>query len=539
MIDRHRRREQGFALTVTLLLSVLLVMLGLSAVMVSTTELRIAANHKSAVQAFYVAEAGAQKATGDLGALLSAGEIPSTSQLAQMSQDPPEFDDYVYTDYSVSKDGSPQLTPILTGPYWGLAALIQTYSIVSEVRGPSGVRKRVEQSIDHLLLPIFQFGVFYDGDLEILPGPAMILQGRVHTNTNLYTATWDILSYDSKVTAAGHIFHRRKDSSELPSGTVRFKDADDQYRSMSFDSTAPDWLELSVETWGGQVEDDAHGIGKLNLPIPYDVEFIDLIERGDAADPAELRDVMYYWKADLKIIDGTATDSEGDPVPLEPGIVSTETFYNFREGKWLTATQVDIDSLIAYGRDPTNGILYISMSETVPTADDAVVRLAGGTGLPAQGLTVATDNPLYVWGDYNTVEPKPASLVCDAINILSNNWEDANSDQPLVARIATDTEVNAAIMAGTTESSWGQYNGGLENLPRFLEDWGGEAFTYRGSLVCVWQSVHATGPWYYGGNYYTAPVRDWSFDQGFLDPADLPPGTPYVHSFQRHSWHSR
>jgi len=533
----NRHGEQGFALTLTLLVSVLLIMLGLSAITISTTEIRIAYNHRSGVQAFYIAEAGIEKGTAELGALLSAGNIPTDATLSQLSQNPPQFDNFSFTNYEIARNGNAEISSITTGPYAGLVALIQPYLIQSEVLGPSGARKEVEQTIEHLLIPIFQFGVFYDGDLEILPGASMTFEGRVHTNSDFYTASWATLSYASKTTAAGHIYNRRKDSGEIPTGVCQFKDHEGVYQEMTFDSSDPDWLENSTDTWGGQVEDQAHGIEALNLPIPYDVEFIDLIQRGDEGDPQELRDLKYYWKADLRIVDGVATDGEGTPIFLEPGIITTATFYNFRESKWVTATQVDISALIANDRYPENGIFYISMSEMSPGADDAVIRIINGQTLPSTGLSIATDNPLYVLGDYNTNNKQPASLVGDAINILSNNWNDANSDKQLSNRIATNTQINSAIMAGNTETVWGSYNGGLENYPRFLEYWSGRTFTFVGSLVCVWESAHATGQWYYGGNYYTAPNRNWAFDTDFLDPAKLPPGSPFVHTVQRLNWY--
>ncbi len=532
-----RKNEQGFALTLTLLLSVLLVLLGLSASMISTTEIRISHNHKSGVEALYVAEAGVEKATADLGAILSTGRVPTESELIQLSQNPPSFDHFSFTNYEILRDGTPTVKRITTGPYAGLNAVISEYEITSEVNGPSGSRKTIQQDIEHLLIPIFQFGVFYNEDLEILPGAPMTFEGRVHTNSDLYMDTWATLSFNSKVTSAGDIYHRRKDSASDPDGTTRFKDAEGEYQDMTFDSTDPDWLERSIETWGGEVEDQAHGIDALVLPIPGDVEFHDLIKRGEGGDSEELRKMMFYWKADLKIIDGVATDGDGTPVELEPGILSTANFYNFREEKWLTAIQIDIDALRLSGQDPANGILYISMSETIPGARDAVVRVINGTTLPSQGLTVATDNPLYVWGDYNTNQKRPASLVGDAINILSNNWDDANSDKALSYRIASNTTVNCAVMAGNTETTWGDYNGGLENYPRFLEYWSGRTFSYMGSLVCVWRSEWATGDWYYGGNYYTAPIREWSFDTDFLDPEKLPPGTVFVYTVQRLSWY--
>ncbi|OGF96919.1 MAG: hypothetical protein A2Z06_03275 [Candidatus Glassbacteria bacterium RBG_16_58_8] len=60
--------------------------------------------------------------------------------------------------------------------------------------------------------------------------------------------------------------------------------------------------------------------------------------------------------------------------------------------------------------------------------------------------------------------------------------------------------------------------------------------TYVGSLVCMWISEWATGQWRYGGEYYIAPLRNWSFDSSFYSPDGLPPGTPSVLNFEPGDW---
>ena len=89
-------------------------------------------------------------------------------------------------------------------------------------------------------------------------------------------------------------------------------------------------------------------------------------------------------------------------------------------------------------------------------------------------------------------------------------------------------------MAGHSGTPWdwypsngnAPYGGGLENFPRFLENWSGRTLTYRGSLVSLYFPQMSTGAW--GGHYYNPPGRDWAFDLRFNDPANLPPGTPVV-----------
>jgi hypothetical protein len=161
------------------------------------------------------------------------------------------------------------------------------------------------------------------------------------------------------------------------------------------------------------------------------------------------------------------------------------------------------------------------------------VRLVNGSRLPSQGLTVVSQNPVYIQGDYNTVNKVPAAVMGDAVTVLSNNWgangSDSKGNQGTSARPATATTVNAAIATGpSAESVSGQGNGQLENVVRFLEDWNGRNFNYSGSIIALWHSLQATGAWVGpgtgAGQYYTAPARNWSYDTLFN--TSLPPGTP-------------
>jgi len=46
----------------------------------------------------------------------------------------------------------------------------------------------------------------------------------------------------------------------------------------------------------------------------------------------------------------------------------------------------------------------------------------------ADRLTVVSPNPVYIWGDFNVNDKKPAAVICDAINLLSNRWDDSKTD---------------------------------------------------------------------------------------------------------------
>jgi len=544
------RGSEGAALVIALLIMAVLSLIGTTAIMTSSIENQISKNDKLAKQAFYAADGGLVYGVYKLQQLLNSTSNPTTGDLGSITA--PDISGYTFDTFTIEKVGSQSQVSLTVGNFAGLNAFVQRYKITSEA-GVNGTNARAEvaQYVEDQLIPLFQFGVFYENDLEILPGPNMTFAGgRIHSNSNIYLGSNATFSIDSIATSAGDIFNRRKDGGSM-SGKVRIKDGNGVYQLVDFDSdsTDPDWVTESQARWDGRVKSQDHGIQDLNLPLPETSNPIDIIKSGGGSDSEELREARFYWKAGLKIVDGTAYDKNDFPVdisydhdgdPETPNIspVSIENFYDAREEKYITVTTVDIDKLKSSqnamdalnnppsGGDP--GILYTSESGSANGT-----RLVNGSQLPSGGLTVASDNPVYIQGDYNT-DNKPAAVCGDAITILSNNWNDANSSGNLSSRVASNTTVKAAIMAGNKETQGSQYSGGLENFPRFLEKWSGKTFTYSGSLVCLWESEQATGNWKYGSPIYTAPNRNWSYG---IDPSNLPPGTPRVRTVQKSRWY--
>jgi len=212
------------------------------------------------------------------------------------------------------------------------------------------------------------------------------------------------------------------------------------------------------------------------------------------------------------------------------------------------------------------------------------VRLINGTVLPGRydpsnpantkGFTVASENGIYVKGNYNatgvnrsglgstdvtpserympynTADHIPASIAADAVTILSNSWQDSLSFRyPFnrAMRIPSETTLRFAMIAGDTRTGlktetpnqggfymWYRLNGGIHNFKRFLEDWanGTHALRYNGSLINLFNSENNNGTFKCCNNVYRPPTRDWSFDTSFLDPNRLPPGTPFAHNIQ-------
>jgi hypothetical protein len=526
-------------LIVVLIILAILSLLGLAANRNTVVDTAIASNHAASLRAFHAAEAGAEYGFNRLRYLL-----PSTPIITA-----PTVAGFTFDTFSVAPQ-PPSTTAVLTGTWAGLTAVLTTYKITSTAReNTSNATATVAVQVQDQLIPVFQFGIFYQNDLEMLPGANMTFTGgRIHTNSNLYmnpdgSAT---LSVDSKITSAHDIYHRRLDRSS-PQNPVQIKDAGGTYRSMTIDSDTTNWASLSQSTWGGTVKSIDNGVTGLNLPEPTGT--LDILGQGDGS---------MYQKSGLRILNGTARNKDGSAVDLryhnsnyknpdgtlkiDPGgdathnvnPLATDTFYDQREQRNITVTELDVAKLqastnaMAALNNPPSGedphVMYISSNDSV--------RLVNGSTLPDGGLTIASNRPVYVKGDYN-VANKPAAVFGDALTVLSNAWDDTHGAQALSSRVASNTTVNAAFMTGNKNTAGSQYSGGVENLMRFLEDWSSKTMTYAGSLVCLWQSQYATGNWPGTGTVYNPPTRHWSYG---IDMNHLPPGTPCVRNINRLMW---
>lgn len=535
------RNDRGFVIITCLAILLMLGIIGAAAVMKSADDVEISGSQLRDVNALYAAESGAELAYAIFRNAIDTSNYPPNP----LPTGSFEMEHYSVV-YSTSQDDTTKQTSMTQGMYRGLYGLGDVYDIVSSATSVSTpITNTVSLRMEKVLVPIFQFAVFYEPDMEIHPAPFMALEGRVHANGNLYLGSNSGLDISSFLTAAGGIMHGRKPGSgqTMGTGSVRVKDDNGTFQDMKnddgtwLDNSDDDWVDLSMERWNGQVQDEEHGINELYLPVAVSGDPVDLIKDAGAGTNPD----SYEHKAGLKIINGTAYFRQADnswtdvtAAMIAEGSITSGTFYDGREQKNIDALNIDISKLNTSAYWPTNGLVYTKQS--AGGVDQPATRLVNGSTLKA-GLTVVSENPLYTQGDYNSALKKPAAVICDAFNILSNNWDDGNSTLGIDSRVASNTTINVSFITGntTTGEDGHAYNGGLENLPRFLEKWTDKTLKIRGSMVDLWESAQATGEWSYG-TFYTAPDRDWGFDSDLLDPNKMPPGTPMVNIVVRKQW---
>jgi hypothetical protein len=167
---------------------------------------------------------------------------------------------------------------------------------------------------------------------------------------------------------------------------------------------------------------------------------------------------------------------------------------------------------------------------------------------PPCGLTIASENPAYIQGDYNApggnmaaAGTVAASVDADSVTVLSDSWNDINSFiSPYVDsnRPAVTTSYRVAVIGGKgipfpeigSTQDFGT-DGGVHNFLRYIENWGSANLNYEGSLVSFYYSLQGTGTYKCCGDVYDPPNRVYNFDTNFTNgPQWLPPITPVLRS---------
>ena len=237
-----------------------------------------------------------------------------------------------------------------------------------------------------------------------------------------------------------------------------------------------------------------------------------------------------------------------------------------RQGANVRTVNFDVSEFIkyfpTYNTKGWNGIVYIT-DTSASSSNPRAIRVQNGAEVPSGGITIVSDNPVYVQGDFNTGRSssnetpsnlgdptapeaddytrQPSSIMADAITLLSNDWSDGKASKSLAERVASNTTINAALVAGNVPTAGGNYSGGGENFVRFLENWTGKTFTYYGSMMNMYSSKYATGIWG-KANVYESPALRWYFDRKLsVDSAGNPVSVPgYVSTvayLQQQRWY--
>jgi len=545
---------------------------------------------------------GVAGVSNNINAGIYLSNIPKTSE-------DPYWGGFIFTD-SQGNSGQTYVQQVATysGPlpsaYEGLYAAPGSpiYRIVSNVvrsNSTTGVTGTAQEDVLLAMVPLNTWAIFYNGLLEFSQCATMVVNGRVQANGAIEVGTSASLTFNSGVSCTHTLSAPLVDglsSGWTPGSSSTWNttfNATPGYTTnvasvtVSLNMTNSHFL-IDVPP-AGETAGSTTGMQRL-----FNQAQMVLIVTNDLSNTATSNPTVY-----LKVqtsINGAVPGADSLPTILSytnatPGLLRsnlpflslTNYTYDQREYKTNMFTQIDMGALANFistnvavqtklpsvnGQYPT--ILYVADRRNATAKQLPSVRLMDAAQLPANnniGFTVATMNPLYVWGNYNvqtassgasasagstnTSATVPSALMSDSLTILSPNWTDnqgyttySSSDTTLDASTMT---INAAIITGTIPSSGTSatnFSGGVHNLPRLLEDWSGQTLWLNTSILRLWDSNMATNQFRNPAGfsptpinpYYNPPTRKYSFDLNFLNPAKVPPGMPVALVPIRFGW---
>ncbi|MCH8017656.1 MAG: hypothetical protein IH917_13645, partial [Acidobacteria bacterium] len=321
MILASYHSSKGFALLTSMLLMAMLAVFSVGMVYLVQSEARLSGMDMEGTQAYYGASAAMEKMVVDLNALYAGPAEPTVAAIEALGTSTyyPSLPGVTYSQYSLSVPNTGgiadiEVRSISGGPSHGLMADIIPVTLSVTAQGASGEVAEMTREVEISRIPVFQFGVFSDGDLSYFPSADFSFQGRVHTNGNLFLANGFAsgLVFHSRITAAGEVIRTELANGLLtvdygldqlvkiptaPNGCEGAMPACRDFQSNEGSKTGgpassdnPTWTSLSESTYQGMILNEDTGAKALRLPfVNSSTDPIELIRRPPAGeDPASI-----------------------------------------------------------------------------------------------------------------------------------------------------------------------------------------------------------------------------------------------------------
>lgn len=363
--------ERGSALVAAIFILALLGVIAMTVLGVVTTETRIAGSDLERTKTFYAAASSMEKMTSDFSALFSRTSRPTVAQLNSIAaSSPPELSTEGFSLYpqsirldvatldsmrltqGIASTAYPSVT-IPSGPFAGLTASVAPFILETTATSNLNAQVRLKRQINNYLIPIFQFGMFSNGDLEVYPGPEFTFNGRVHANGNLYLS--GNVTFLAKVTTANEAVRQLVRNGSPHAGVVNFQvgvtkvqmTLGSVFLGPNLPGATPGtrgyfpgspagtsnttWKDTSVASpllgipnqFGGQLLTRTTGISPLLLPMQLDGNPPrEIIKRRMPNDDITLSESRYHTKAQIRILidDEAASGTDSSGIPAGRGV---------------------------------------------------------------------------------------------------------------------------------------------------------------------------------------------------------------------------
>ena len=347
---------------------------------------------------------------------------------------------------------------------FGAVANCDVIAVATPTNAGINMSAVVEEQSQLAAIPVFQYGVFYNMDLDFSPGVSLIMNGKVHCNGTIWMYPQATATFNDAVEATVIVTNKDNpnDQQNLSSYVTPI------HYNGGNPKSGVDTIAMPIGGGNSNVEAIINlppsGIAAPNTAAYYPTNQIYLYNECDLiisnsssgiAGAFGTNITIFYQDSAHSPVLQQLTNNEictfvrlGPPTnwppfwttnsPVRPftnynitpvsssfPFVTNVSFYDFRESDTVQAVQIDIAKLTAWINDPTlegsnwnyvcggsDGAhgskghpldsIFVYNSVPLTSGQLPAVRLVNGAQMPTHwGLTVATPFPLYTKGDYN------------------------------------------------------------------------------------------------------------------------------------------
>ena len=408
------RSDTGIALLTTMMVMLLLSSLLIGFGVMVASDSQLSAGDLGRTEAFYAGQAGLEKLTSDLGALFVTTPNPTGAQVNALAASPPVLPNIEFVNPDGSSgyeiafpptgggDPDTQVLTVASGPFAGLVGQVTPYTLTVTARRGEGAEAKLERQIQTVSMPIFEFGVFSTQDISLFPDQAFTVNGRVHTNFNLFAATnGGPLQLANRISAVADVIR-----TDLPngypvdawSGDVEVKTAPGvgTYRALAANEGSlvgtlgsaqnePTWFNLSTGTYNSRIINGRTGARPLQLPVSLlpSGQPIDLIRRPIPGETtaAPLFPERHFSQASVRILlsddltDLTTLPGVTGTAPINLATTAPWTFALSKEGLDTMDPAYEQDYLFPKNDSLLRGFLKIEMQTAPGTWVDVTAEI--------------------------------------------------------------------------------------------------------------------------------------------------------------------
>jgi hypothetical protein len=485
--------ERGSALFLLLILSVVLATVIAGIFSYITTTARAEKRSNIRLESTYAAEYAFEQAYQQLNTLVNqnAANLPTvsgTSGVTNLGTAPTSVfgttDGYTWTAFITAPEegGVPVGAHSNFNPTQGMYKFVTIVEFTRRVAPmPTAVHMQFQREWNYMLTPLFQYAIFYNKDMELFPGAAFNVGGRVHSNGRIFTGTTASITFSDYVTEVNGVsnhYNAPLDPRAEPSlsGTISYSkgvpivssrqnppgELNSDTTDANHNNDGPHELIEVPNSWESDANSNDRMYNKAGLKVLVNTTGSPVTADSGVVIPANSKVFM--------TADGTVIPSADPMATYLSTLMATGTFKDYREGSSFTTVDVDVSQVnTAYsagglpatipnttkwannasvpaalknqnipaalrGKSMWNGVLYVT-DVTNSSSHRTGVKLVNGASLPdgtnasspSAGLTVVTANAAFIVGDYNTGGVPP---VDSGSNLAANNYASGYTVQP-------------------------------------------------------------------------------------------------------------